>query len=128
MDKTANRHEASRVSFGRDELNFNARSEALVKFENNNFFTVQLDGNVCYYTPKECVWASHSNVGNGDGSKLLFRFQDDGNMVLYYNNEPVWATETFDKGMKFVIEDSWPYLTILNKDGNIVWYAKDAKQ
>ncbi len=120
----ADQRKALRVSFERGTLNSHANSNPLIKFENGNTFHVQLDGNLVYYDPKKPIWAAGSNVGRGDASKLVFRFQNDGNLVLYYEDSVQWSSKTSSSGRKFVIQDSWPYLTILNEKGEVVWHPK----
>jgi hypothetical protein len=124
----SDKQKALRVSFERDTLNSHASSNPLIKFENGNTFHVQLDGNLVYYDPKKPIWGAGSNVGKGDGNKLLFRFQDDGNLVLYYEGRAQWASDTHGTGRKFVIQDSWPYLSISNEKGEVVWHPKIEKK
>ncbi len=128
FDVPSDKQKALRVSFERDTLNSHASANPLIKFENGNTFHVQLDGNLVYYDPKKPIWGAGSNVGKGDGNKLLFRFQDDGNLVLYYEGRAQWASDTHGSGRKFVIQDSWPYLSILNEKGEVVWHPKIEKK
>ncbi|MCJ1249390.1 hypothetical protein MMC30_006613 [Trapelia coarctata] len=119
---------ATRISFAPAELNAQASANPLVRFENGSSFHVQADGNLCYYTPAKCTWHSASNVGSGDASKLVLRFQDDGNLVLYHEGKPRWESKTPGVGKKLVVQDAMPYLMVLDEQGDVAWYSKQGKE
>lgn len=106
------------------ELNYQASRQALAQFENGVALYVQGDGNVVVYDKGVPLWASLSNIGSGDESKLKLVFLENGDLILYYEGKVQWSTKTGGTGKKLYIQDSQPYLYITDKDGNIAWFSK----
>ncbi|MCJ1358865.1 MAG: hypothetical protein MMC33_008865 [Icmadophila ericetorum] len=120
---------STRTSFNPDGLNVTAsNSTPFVSFDNGVNFYLQADGNIVAYNAGTPLWASKSNSGTGDPSKLTLRFQDDGNLVEYLSGKPVFASDTAGKGKKLLVSDRSPYLIILDADGNIAWSSKQDKK
>lgn len=119
----SNRRKASRVTIQPGQLNYQASRQALVQFENSVAFYVQGDGNLVVYDNGVPLWASLSNVGSGDESKLKLVFLESGDLVLYYDGKVQWSTKTGGTGKKLIIQDMKPYLYITDQDGKIAWYS-----
>ena len=122
---------ATRTTFLPGQLNVQATDPQtpFVTFDNGVKLILQTDGNIVVYDGKNTpLWASKSNVGNGDASKLALKFQSDGNLVEFYNGKPVWDSKTAGKGTKLVLLDAYPLLTILDTDGNVAWNSLQDKK
>lgn len=92
-------------------------------FANTNLI-MQGDGNLVVRDLKgKALWNSGSVVK--DCNNLCFlAFQEDGNLVIYKGTTPIWSTGTFygmNRGSKFLVSDSEPYLRVLTADGSIAW-------
>lgn len=83
-------------------------------------FAFQPDGNLVVYdrayTP---LWASGTTGRSCTPSRCMAVFQTDGNLVLYQDGAPFWATGT--QGSSLRVSTSWPYLTVSDAAGNVVW-------
>jgi cytochrome c peroxidase/chitodextrinase len=105
------------LTFSAGQLSLSANSR---KTASNFYLVYQSDGNLVLYTSAGVPrWAS--NTVQSISTNRVAAFQGDGNLVLYNNSQPYWASSTIGSNYKLVVQDTAPYLRILNASGGIVW-------
>jgi len=67
------------------------------------------------------VWSSGTS-GQNCSAGCTANFQGDGNFVLYNGSTPYWSTFTYgNAGAKLRISTKFPYLEIINTQGQVLW-------
>ena len=79
-----------------------------------------------YQNPgRKAVWNSQTGGRPGCGAphtcKLIF--QTDGNFVEYYDGVPVWNTGTYNRGQTLAMQNTVPYMYIVDKNGAVIWHT-----